>query len=58
MPGAGTSVEHSLGADGQFMFDPPISVISLNQCDFTSHLDLPVPADPGGEFVGVGLVGG
>jgi hypothetical protein len=38
------------------MFDPPISVISLNQCDFTSHLDLPVPADPPGELVGSGLV--
>src|SRR3954453_15651845 len=37
---------------------PSISVISLPQCDFMSHLDLPVPADPGGELVGRGLVRG
>src|SRR5918995_3824552 len=38
------------------MFDPPFRVAHSNQCDFTSHLYLPVPADPGGELVRSGLV--
>jgi hypothetical protein len=41
MPGAETSVEHSLGANRRSP-RPSISVISLTQCDLMSHAGSPV----------------
>ena len=57
MPGAGTSVEHSLGANRRSN-RPSISVISLTQCDLMSHLYSPMSAVEVQDVGGVGLVGG
>src|SRR6185312_2433745 len=58
MPGAETSAEHSLVSNRR-SFDPPFfSVISLNQCDITSHLDPPVGSDQAREAFGSGLLSG
>ena len=57
MPGAETSVEHSLGTNRRSN-RPSISVISLNQCDITSHLDPPMASDQVREAFGSGLSGG
>jgi hypothetical protein len=40
------------------ILDPPFRLSHSRQCDLMSHLDLPVPADPRGEFVCSGLVWG
>jgi hypothetical protein len=57
MPGAETSVEHSLGTNRRSN-RPSISVISLNQCDITSHLNTPMLADESGQAFGGAGVGG
>ncbi len=57
MPGAGTSVEHSLGATVTVDIRPSISITSLNQCDLMSHLHVPVVSDVAGQFGGTGLSG-
>jgi hypothetical protein len=54
MPGAGTSVEHSLGANCRY--STLHFSFSLTQCDLMSHLDGPVSAGPHGDSLGAGLV--